>query len=54
MPARRSVDSEGISGTEAATIWTRFEQVRNDWAAVSGAMPESADGEDAQWRMQLW
>ena len=25
-----------------ATIWTRFEQVRNDWAAASGIVPESA------------
>jgi len=27
------LDSVRYSGSAAATIWTRFKQVRNDWAA---------------------
>jgi hypothetical protein len=54
VPAGRPLIPRDIPPSMAATIWTRFEQVRNDWAAASGVVPESADGEGMQWRKQLW
>jgi hypothetical protein len=46
--ARQQLIPRDILALTPPTIWTRFEQVRNDWAAASGVAPESADGEDWQ------